>query len=122
MKITIIKKIYGLFSDTAQPLTTHYGAIKGFIALGPQTIENYLLPNLTIYYQLLASELNNSLNPVKRGEAEHCRDALFVNIVFFSQSIFKLFFFKKRKQQEFIYLHQLKENLNFLGVGNFFKN
>lgn len=95
MKITIIKKIYGLFSDTAQPLTTHYGAIKGFIALGPQTIENYLLPNLTIYYQLLASELNNSLNPVKRGEAEHCRDALFVNIVFFLNLFLSYSFLKK---------------------------
>lgn len=79
MKIAIIKKLYHLLSDSSEPLTTHYGAIKGFSALGSQTIENYLLPNLQVYYHLLQPELQDESNLIKRGEAQQCYDALLVD-------------------------------------------
>eukprot|EP00288_Rhodomonas_lens_P008620 CAMPEP_0177727832 /NCGR_PEP_ID=MMETSP0484_2-20121128/20537_1 /TAXON_ID=354590 /ORGANISM="Rhodomonas lens, Strain RHODO" /LENGTH=377 /DNA_ID=CAMNT_0019240523 /DNA_START=61 /DNA_END=1191 /DNA_ORIENTATION=- len=41
------------FLDPARPLTTHYGAIVGLSALGPQTLNQLVLPHISAYAQLL---------------------------------------------------------------------
>jgi hypothetical protein len=74
-----ISEIYvSALKTTSMPLTTHYGAIQGIIALGPWAVRLLLLPLLDNYQQLL-SPLLQSQNLQKSFEAEKCNQLLLVN-------------------------------------------
>ena len=45
----ITKTLVHAFLDTAKPLATHYGAIKGLTMLGRYTIQLLILPNIPPY-------------------------------------------------------------------------
>eukprot|EP01118_Nematostelium_gracile_P016157 TRINITY_DN6630_c0_g1_i1.p1 TRINITY_DN6630_c0_g1~~TRINITY_DN6630_c0_g1_i1.p1 ORF type:complete len:381 (-),score=50.44 TRINITY_DN6630_c0_g1_i1:724-1866(-) len=60
---------------TSMPMTTHYGAIQGIIALGPWAVRLLLLPLLDHHHQLL-TPLLHSQNPQKKEEANRCNQLL----------------------------------------------
>lgn len=72
----ITKTLAKALLDPKRPLTTHYGAIRGLEALGPNVMRVLVLPHVPLFYQLLEPELQNTKNPTKRLEAEYCTGAL----------------------------------------------
>eukprot|EP00658_Telonema_sp_P-2_P063294 TRINITY_DN5201_c0_g2_i2.p1 TRINITY_DN5201_c0_g2~~TRINITY_DN5201_c0_g2_i2.p1 ORF type:complete len:200 (+),score=35.91 TRINITY_DN5201_c0_g2_i2:198-797(+) len=61
--------------DPLKPLTTHYGAIVGLTALGPNTVRTLLAPNLIFYTKMLIPELEDK-GTQKSFEAGKCFTAL----------------------------------------------
>eukprot|EP01114_Cavostelium_apophysatum_P004097 TRINITY_DN14252_c0_g1_i1.p1 TRINITY_DN14252_c0_g1~~TRINITY_DN14252_c0_g1_i1.p1 ORF type:complete len:419 (+),score=46.85 TRINITY_DN14252_c0_g1_i1:78-1334(+) len=59
--------------DLSKPLATHYGAIVGITALGPQTVEAILLPNTKLYLQWLR---DGESDANREAEAKRCEGAL----------------------------------------------
>eukprot|EP00947_MAST-08B_sp_MAST-8B-sp1_P001200 g1200.t1 len=70
----ITKTLHGAFRDRGKPLTTHYGAIRGLMALGPLVVERLLLPHMPAYLKGLEEVLvqDRVANPVRRMEAWRC--------------------------------------------------
>lgn len=73
----IVKTLLMAFLDTQKPLTTHYGAIAGLIALGENTVQLTLLEpsknsNLVAYTKLLELELKTATDPIKKQELLRC--------------------------------------------------
>ncbi|EKX47505.1 transcription initiation factor TFIID, subunit TAF6 [Guillardia theta CCMP2712] len=62
------------FLEPTKPLTTHYGAIAGLAALGPQTMNQLIVPNAPAYASLLQKYTFD--NHIKRFEAIRVRGAL----------------------------------------------
>lgn len=52
----IAKTLLRAWLDADKPLTTHYGAIAGIAALGPQAIDSLLLPHIESYLTALRPE------------------------------------------------------------------
>mmetsp|Transcript_18100 Transcript_18100/g.20150 ORF Transcript_18100/g.20150 Transcript_18100/m.20150 type:complete len:447 (+) Transcript_18100:53-1393(+) len=73
----ITKTLILALLEPKKPLTTHYGAMRGLAAMGPQVVSLLLLPNITVYIKLLRdSGMLKSDNLFKRQEAEKCHDTL----------------------------------------------
>eukprot|EP01119_Soliformovum_irregulare_P010268 TRINITY_DN2517_c0_g1_i1.p1 TRINITY_DN2517_c0_g1~~TRINITY_DN2517_c0_g1_i1.p1 ORF type:complete len:374 (+),score=61.38 TRINITY_DN2517_c0_g1_i1:23-1144(+) len=75
----VTKTLLKAFLDPQKPLTTHFGSIEGICALGSQTIELIILPNLPSYLQGLEEHLTAS-NSSKQIQARKCMDALLVRL------------------------------------------
>lgn len=71
----ITKTLTHALLDPLKPLSTHYGAIVGLTALGPETIKTLLAPNLKFYTKQLMPELETE-NAQKSFEARKCFNAL----------------------------------------------
>lgn len=72
----ITKTLSKALLDPWRPLTTHYGAIIGLSSLGHHVTKLLILPHLPYYLRLLRQVLDETDNPVKRVEANHCYGAL----------------------------------------------
>jgi len=75
LKPRITRTLIHALLDPLKPLTTHYGAIMGLTALGPDAIRTLLLPNLIFYTKLLVPEMTPVGTP-KALEASRCFAAL----------------------------------------------
>ncbi|XP_031574413.1 TAF6-like RNA polymerase II p300/CBP-associated factor-associated factor 65 kDa subunit 6L [Actinia tenebrosa] len=64
--------------DDGRPYCSHYGAVVGLTELGPEALEQFLLPYLKNYWQLLQQVLqdNSPSNAVLQGEAYQVYGAL----------------------------------------------
>eukprot|EP01127_Copromyxa_protea_P020825 TRINITY_DN7007_c0_g1_i1.p1 TRINITY_DN7007_c0_g1~~TRINITY_DN7007_c0_g1_i1.p1 ORF type:complete len:502 (-),score=82.94 TRINITY_DN7007_c0_g1_i1:107-1459(-) len=72
----VVKTLLHSFLDPTKPLTTHYGAIKGLIGMGPRTIQLVLIPNVAGYIRLLDSKLKDTTDERVKEEGKHCWDTL----------------------------------------------
>lgn len=70
----IAKTLLKALLDNEKPLTTHYGAIAGIAALGPQAIDSLLLPCITQYLEALniKAHLNSSEHVKVYNALEKC--------------------------------------------------
>lgn len=73
----VTKTLMKAFRDSGKPLSTHYGAIVGVTALGPQAIENVILPHFSTYLKAIEPQ-TSSTDSVKLKEARSCFEALMV--------------------------------------------
>eukprot|EP00189_Rhodosorus_marinus_P002933 CAMPEP_0113962780 /NCGR_PEP_ID=MMETSP0011_2-20120614/6129_1 /TAXON_ID=101924 /ORGANISM="Rhodosorus marinus" /LENGTH=470 /DNA_ID=CAMNT_0000974719 /DNA_START=49 /DNA_END=1461 /DNA_ORIENTATION=- /assembly_acc=CAM_ASM_000156 len=65
----ITKTYLGALLDVQKPLTTHYGAIVGLTALGPNVVNFLLVPHIKAYTSQLEEELQQEpLTPIRKYE------------------------------------------------------
>lgn len=66
------------FLDPLKPLPTHYGAIIGLAAMGPEVVRIVLLPVVENYVALIQPELDavTATSDLRRQEAMRCHSAL----------------------------------------------
>ncbi|KAF7725703.1 hypothetical protein EC973_009420 [Apophysomyces ossiformis] len=76
LKPRITKTLLRAFLDPAKPLTTQYGAIIGLYQLGPEVTRVLIAPNVKFYGENYLRAALASNNPLRKAEAQHCRDAL----------------------------------------------
>ncbi|KAK3404394.1 transcription initiation factor TFIID subunit 6 [Eucalyptus grandis] len=74
----LTKQLINAFLNPKHTLATHYGAVQGLAALGPNVVRLLILPNLEPYLQLLEPEmlLETQKNKIKRHEAWRVYGAL----------------------------------------------
>lgn len=78
----VVKVLIESISDITKPLTSHYGALSAFCALGGKVVQTALLSNVANYVSLLKPELS-STNPEKKMEATKCYEKTMVAMIFF---------------------------------------
>jgi len=72
----IAKTLLKCFLDPTKPLPSHYGAILGITALGPQKVRDIILPHLSAYLKLLEPDLSGTSDSVRQDQARRCQGAL----------------------------------------------
>lgn len=72
----IVKALNTAWQQLSNPLTTHYGAVVGLVALGHQTVRQVLLPNLAAYLTVLEPQMQQGDHELTRFEAYKVHGAL----------------------------------------------
>ncbi|XP_048731992.2 TAF6-like RNA polymerase II p300/CBP-associated factor-associated factor 65 kDa subunit 6L isoform X2 [Ostrea edulis] len=79
---TIIRNLKEVLCDHAKPFCCHYGAAVGLQALGPQVIDDVLVPQLPVYWPHLTSVLedNSFSNALTKADAFKVYGALLLSV------------------------------------------
>ncbi|PKI32551.1 hypothetical protein CRG98_047049 [Punica granatum] len=93
LQTRLTKQLVNAFMNPNHSLATHYGAIQGLAALGPNVVRLLILPNLEPYLKLLEPEmlLEQQKNKLKRYEAWRVYGALLRACGQFIHNRFKIF-------------------------------
>lgn len=72
----VLKTMTKTLGDVDKPLPSHYGAVVGLMALGVQTVEAAILPNVRAYMDVLRPVQVAEASPLRVLEAGKCSEAL----------------------------------------------
>ncbi|CAG8534418.1 6629_t:CDS:10 [Ambispora leptoticha] len=75
LKPRITKTLLRALLDPNKSFSTHYGAIVGLSALGPEVIKILMLPNIKTYGDFIRTQ-NESGDTIAKGEADRCLQAI----------------------------------------------
>ena len=85
----VTRTLLRAFLDPLRALTTHYGAIIGLTALGPEVVRALVIPNMKSYLAMLQPVLDGKgtqegTNPeIAKMEAQRCKNALRDSMIVF---------------------------------------
>ncbi|XP_062584524.1 TAF6-like RNA polymerase II p300/CBP-associated factor-associated factor 65 kDa subunit 6L [Saccostrea cucullata] len=79
---TTIRNLKEVLCDHAKPFCCHYGAVRGIQALGPQVIDDVLVPQIPVYWPHLSSVLedNSFSNALTKADAFKVYGALLLTV------------------------------------------